>query len=252
MFNPDKKEQCQSIFDELLELRKYYYFNLYIAELREGENYEKVDSRYTKDDFSWADTSRNKFKVICNESLITPISCNVVGLDAYYYLKQNNEKIHLNHEIAMRTNRKKFTDFYCCGGINLIRICPNGDCMAGVCGLFPTIGNLYKKDGYINHLALTEYIKCRVEQCGCSSNDVIPKFRYEKDAIEYVNNYRAKIMPEIVQSINSKLKHQEDRISELINSKLKHQEDRINKLINPVAWWIPVKKWRDKFKAKFN
>ena len=28
-------------------------------------------------------------------------------------------------------------------------------------------------------------------------------------------------------------------------------DDKVNKLIDTLAWWIPVRKWRDNFRNKF-
>lgn len=43
-----------------------------------------------------------------------------------------------------------------------------------------------------------------------------------------------------------------NRIDELEKDKLVKIDNKINKVIDALAWWIPIKKWRDEFRNKFN
>lgn len=47
--------------------------------------------------------------------------------------------------------------------------------------------------------------------------------------------------------LSNKLKIKEKQINDLSN-KLKIREKKINDIVNKIAWWIPVKKWRDNFR----
>ena len=38
----------------------------------------------------------------------------------------------------------------------------------------------------------------------------------------------------------------------LVDNKINLVDNKINNVINFIAWWIPIRKWRDKFRNKFN
>ncbi len=73
------------------------------------------------------------------------------------------------------------------GGINHIRIHEGGECQATICASSRVVGNFQKKA--YNLFELSKPILCKDESCGCIGNDVIPKFRSEKEANDFFNLY---------------------------------------------------------------
>ena len=72
-----------------------------------------------------------------------------------------------------------------------------------------------------------------------------------KEILEY--NKKTNYLDEnTISKINDLIKRSEDKINinnnnDFINE-LKLKEKKINDIVNKIAWWIPVKKWRDNFR----
>ncbi|MEI0495516.1 radical SAM protein [Brachyspira intermedia] len=227
MLHPEYKDKISSFLDDLLIMRKDYIFNLSLNELREGPDFTRVDSRYDDDFFKWIDLSREKIYNSLFKPNIFQETFNIYSKG--YYLTNDYKKLTLNHDLAVRYNLKDFRKFYCCGGINLIRIESNGEYKAGICGVFPIVGNIYEEN--IDICKIGNYRICTEEQCGCVVNDRNFKTRDINIAENYIFNYRRD---------NSYLVFSKENIS--------IQDDKLNRLIDSIAWWIPVKKWRDNFR----
>ncbi|WP_297298850.1 radical SAM protein [uncultured Brachyspira sp.] len=283
MLHPDYKEKIYNFFDELIEMKKEYFFNFGITELREPPDFSRIDSRYDKDFFTWIDSAR---KTIYNvKSNAVPFQKRHMLFPCSYFTKKTNdltENISINHNLALRNNLKQFQGFYCCGGENLLRIESNGSYKGAVCRQFPIVGNIYE-DEDIDLYKLSEYVKCNILQCGCSSNDRCNKYKNEKEAKKYVLNYRKKYpelmmeyllntIEELKKDINSNNKNNVDdvnknltninnRVNDVnknltnVNNKVNSIDNKFNnkidKLIDTLAWWIPFKKKRDEFRNKF-
>ena len=245
MLHPEYKEKIYKFFDELIDMKKYYFFNFGMTELREPPDFSKIDSRYDQDFFDWIDNAK---KIIANvKSNVLPFPKKHMAFPQSYFIKNTNnsiENINLNHDLALRNNLKQFKGFYCCGGINLLSIDSNGNYRGGVCGQFPIIGNIYN-DEDLDLYKLSKYVKCNLFQCGCSSNDRLNKYRDEKEAKKYALKYIKKY-PEVM------MEYMLNTIEELkkdINSN--DTDKKISNVINSLAWWIPFKKKRDEFRKKF-
>ena len=237
MLHPELKEKTYSFFNELYELKKNYHFHLQLDELRTPPDFSNIDKRYDKDFFDWIDNARQLLK---SPELKTNINNNY-NLPVEYFELANNNKISINHNLALRNNLKNFGNFYCCGGINLISISPDGSYKGGVCTQFPIVGNIYTEEIDINYLS--HFVVCHIPQCGCNANDVIAKFRNFKDAKEYESNYRNKNMEAIMSYIPDSL----IKLNKLINN----IDKKTNKIIDTLAWFIPTRKSRDNFRRKF-
>uniref|UniRef100_UPI003F4B2DA6 radical SAM protein n=1 Tax=Brachyspira catarrhinii TaxID=2528966 RepID=UPI003F4B2DA6 len=244
MLNPDYEEKYKYFFNELILLKKEYNFYLYLSELREAPNFIERDSRYNKEFYDWLNSARNLSDDKKDKQIDT------FKLNNSYTIYNNGimEKIDINNDFAFFNNLKNFENFYCCGGINLISILSNGSYKGGVCGEFPIIGNIYEEE--INLYELTNYVRCHIKKCGCYTNDYNIKYIKLENANKKVLDYRKKhsnlLMPYLLEKISyieNSLSYNSATLSNIIIN--------FNKLINIIAWWIPVKKWRDNFKNKF-
>ncbi|WP_157143922.1 radical SAM protein [Brachyspira pilosicoli] len=236
MLHPYMYKEVKEFYYNLIDLRKSYVFDINLAELRGGNSFDMVDNRYTEEYLSWCDIESFNCNNIENKSDdILPINW---GPKPYYKIINNEKNIRIDHYKAMRENKKKFTGFYCCGGINAISILSNGDYKAGNCGDFPIIGNIFNTG--IDYEKLFNFTVCTKYECGCRANDCIPKFRNLEDAIDYTNKTKIRYILNIfTKDINEVIK-----INENINN-------HIDVLINIISWWIPFKKWRESFRNKF-
>ena len=164
------------------------------------------------------------------------------------YLGSNNFKIINYGKVYTRTEKanivKKWEK-----ALNYIRVCWEGEdkskncricekCQRTilnfkVCGkdYVPAINNEIQLDKFIlkNTAAINAY----------------------KEILEY--NKKTNYLDEnTISKINDLIKRSEDKINinnnnDFINE-LKLKEKKINDIVNKIAWWIPVKKWRDNFR----
>lgn len=232
MVHPEYMDKVKNYFEEIIKLKKEYYFLISLEELREGEEYTEVDHRYNQEDFEWIDKARKT--IIDTPNDIKPFDFNFPFFPNTYYINKETKNININHNIAIRNNLKSFKDFYCLGGTELIRINRSGQYQAAACTNFPAIGNIYEEE--IDLFRLASITKCHIKQCGCHTNDINSKFRDINEAKIKLSEYR---------------KENVDLIIENSINKIYFLNEKLNKLINTIAWWIPNKKMRDKFKNKF-
>ena len=235
MLHPNMQNETKDFFDNLYTLRNEYEFDINLAELRSGDFFDRVDPRYNDKYINWIDETVD----IINETNFEKNSLEIVqwGPKPYFNLINGRNHIRIDHYKGMRNLQKKFTNFYCCGGVNVIRINSDGSYTGGVCKDFPIIGNIYNEK--INYKILFNFTRCTLYECGCRANDCIPKFKNLKDAIEYTDHIKVDYLLSTSLNINEKL-----------DEYLLKNNITIKKLIDSLAWWIPIKKWRDNFRNK--
>uniref|UniRef100_UPI003F4B6CB2 radical SAM protein n=1 Tax=Brachyspira catarrhinii TaxID=2528966 RepID=UPI003F4B6CB2 len=253
MIHPTLKKEREIFFNQLFLLRKHYNFNISFDELQDGILYNKVDSRYTSEDFEWIDEIKLKYNSEYNNQ------SNLYMHFPYYIIKDKYDEITiplLDHSLAIRENKKSFKNMYCCYGINTISIWNNGLSSGAECNVFKR-QNIYKD--FFNWDEMIGYIKCPLEQCRCAFNDHLPRFRKEEDAKKFINEYKLKnnyiFLQDYITQIQNIIKVTDSKIDENIKtmySKIEGNNIKLNKLIDSIAWWIPVRKWRDNFRNKFN
>lgn len=247
MVHPILIEKAKNFFEELILLKNDFQFEISLEELREGPDYSKIDSRYTESYLNWIDDARIKLKKIESDvnTIVENFNDNLKINTAYYKLKGNEDKkIYINPDLAIRHNLREFKGFYCCAGINLLCIRGSGGYTAAFCPQAKIIGNIYEDDN-INYLELSEFLKCTSLQCTCFSQDDNPKFRDIELAKEYVSNYRKENSELIIEYMINSI----EELKRQINNK--SIDNKINKLVDTLAWWIPFKKKREEFRAKF-
>lgn len=271
MIDPNNFDRVKLFYDYFLNLRKDYSFQLVLGTLYEGYN-ERLDFRYSLEHMKFIDDSRNKFvevsKVLSRDK--KEVYMTAYG-DASYFINKDmrKEKSHISedliyeHELCMRFNMKRFNDFHCLGGVNTIFIDDRHNYYGATCKDMKAIGNIVK-DRFIDWIKITTPVICKSYQCGCIANNGSLKFRDKDEAIEYINNYRIKILPLLMDNIYSQfydMKKEIESLRFIVNEK-NYNDEKINKfekkydkkfdnLIDTLAWFIPVKKWRDDFRYKF-
>lgn len=92
-----------------------------------------------------------------------------------------------------------------------------------------------RKTNYLDEHIISEIknlIKKSEDKININNNDFINELKLK----EKKNN-----------DLSNKLKIKEKQINDLSN-KLKIREKKINDIVNKIAWWIPIRKWRDNFR----
>uniref|UniRef100_UPI003F4C2617 radical SAM protein n=1 Tax=Brachyspira catarrhinii TaxID=2528966 RepID=UPI003F4C2617 len=250
MMNPDLKEKYILFFDELLEYRYKYFFGMDLGIIH---NNKQIDSRYIEEDILWFHKSSKKFEEV--EKI------NIYRNDIPDYFQDHNTKYifsndkieHIPHRVAIAKEMKNFNNFYCCQGLNSITIDSNGFYKGIECGLGYVIGNIYYDD--INYLELIKPIKCSLNGCNCRVNNYVPKYINEYNAKNKINDYIENIIPKkylynILIDLKDEFSNTKNIINKLENENV-YLKSNMDKVINTIAWWIPIKKWRNNFKKTF-
>ena len=249
MAHPELKDKFLYFFNNLLEFRKEKYFNLLITEIVEAPDFCNVDSRYTNEYFDSIDKCRNEWNdVSSNNSLPNNLEIKYNYPISYINTKYGN--MHFDFGLLSRVGLKKFNNFYCCAGIELIYIDCNGYYKGTACPLAAHL-NIY--DG-IDLLELSKPILCPLNSCGCRADEITPKFRDKLSADEYVDKYIERnsvyIIKKMADNNLNKIMYQNNNTTNIYND-INDINNKLSKLINTLAWWIPIKKWRDNFRDKF-
>ena len=254
MLHPEYEEKIKNYIYEIFELNKIYNFTFNLAFLKEPPNFTHIDKRYSK---NFIDFINSYIKLINEKKFNTYLD---VMFPKVYFSLRNIINISIDIDFLLLNNLKIFKEFYCCGGINLISIEPNGDYRGAVCNEFPIVGNIYEEDN-INWFKLACIRKCNVAQCGCITNDRCNKYRDINKAKNYILEYRKKYLNLFLLSLLNKFDEDIDNINKdiklldnktiTLGSKMQHINDYLDILVNTIAWWIPIRKWRDNFRSKF-
>ena len=212
-----------------------------------GKGFSVLDSRYTNEYLEYISYMKNKFtNNYKNDNILHKH-------DIIYKLKNNNQEFIIKNEdiILYDTDkRRNFQNMYCCFGIKNMHIWDCGIALGGVCSIF--------KQNYIfnttyNWIDNIGYIKCPFELCLCPLNDTLPKFKNEEDAKKYVENYKKENAYLFLSDTYKQLSILENNLNarnEYVNSIINSNSNIIFRIINSIAWWIPVRKWRDNFRNK--
>lgn len=241
MCHPTYIKNRDIIFNLLLELKKVYNFSIYLEEIYEPPSFTSVDNRYTKEYLEWIETNRSKQLY---DKTYTNI--NLYNFESKYYMEDGNTSIISNYE-SVYLNKKRFYGFFCCLGTRAISIWSNGLCSGAECSMGKR-QNIYSDE--FNWIEFYQYVKCDNEYCRCRVNNELPKFKKEKDAIEFQKQYFLENINFFLNDIYYHIKNIKNQINNQnnINNKI---DDKINKLIYSISWIIPIKKIRNKFRNKF-
>ena len=265
MAHPMMKDKTIYFFNELFNFRKEYIFDLYIGIIREGENFVHIDSRYDKDFLDWITNSRilwNNSLLDCPKESYEYFSSMIQPLyNIEHNINKNNMNIEISYGDGITTQYRNFKDFYCCSGVNLLYILPDGNYKGTACSIGKYIGNIYYDDS-IDILELSNIIKCPIDLCGCDLNDNIHKFRMLEEAEQYMKKIIDNNIFYILKYINNKFNFIINDIETKYNKidiNLKRLDNNIdnsiiilNNLINKLVWWIPFKRLRDSFRNKIS
>ena len=239
MAHPIMRKEVESFFNDILKLRNNYVFDINLATIMSGESYNILDPRYDEDYLKWIKESTEYInnKVYKNDNL----NRITWGPKYYYNLKNGQNNIRIGLDDAIIEEKLNFNNFYCCGGINTIRINHDGTYKSGTCSNYEIIGNIYTD--VIDYKKLLNIVKCSLNSCPCTADYAIPKFRYIENAIEYNDKIKNNYLFSVLNSINNKFN--------ILNNDIRIIKYKTNSIIDTLAWWIPFKKQRESFRSKF-
>ena len=71
-----------------------------------------------------------------------------------------------------------------------------------------------------------------------------------RDNENFLEDYFIKKIKELNSKIDKDIKELKDKIN-CYDNKINDLNCKINKVVDTLAWWIPIRKWRDSFRNKF-
>lgn len=190
MQNPAKQAYVNEIHDKLSMLRKKYTFNLNVNLLRNPPDFDTLDSRYAPIDITWRKEANERFENIqgsaleCQNTASSPLSFRFIT-------KIHDDEIinkpygHTRDEGLLNCN-----GLYCVAGSHLLAINSNGTCRGLRCSLAPLSADRIADNSPYEDENFITYVQCTMQNCGCSTNHVVPKFADKNEAKIFVEIMR--------------------------------------------------------------
>ena len=228
LFHPKYIDDSKILFNELIEIRKRLKFDITIRLLYDINNSNNIFSGYFDNDINWIN---EKLKDVNN------INCEIFYKFEYIFNDGKKMKIKLNN---LATNIGYFKNMYCCLATKSISIDPIGYIAGAICW---GLDRFSFYDDNFNWFNLIKIKKCHYDKCMCIDDYSSPKFTYKEEADKYISEYKLSIMPSLISNFYGKISK--------INYEIYMEKIKLNKLIDSLAWWIPIKKYREKFRNKF-
>ena len=156
------------------------------------------------------------------------------------YLKKN--AILIFHDIALHYNGNERHSITNC----ILFSCLRGKKLSfneGLWNSFANIGAVILDENVKDNILDYLYLLTLPWQYLPSYNDILEcqklfSKHYKQDLVDTFMN---------IMLVNKKFFINDKNLIESINDKL----DRLNKIVDTLAWWIPIRKWRDNFRNKF-
>ena len=251
MLHPEKFELIEEFLSSFTELRKDFFFDVSLRELRQAPNFDRNDERYTDKHYNWIDSANLRWELAVKNSKDKKIDyfSYLPHRGRYNIMKSGKiiKDVYVDYGISIRNGLKSFSGFYCFAGSNFINIHPdNSYSFAIQCPQYASLGNFLDYD--TNNHSIFEI--CKQYQCGCDSNDVIPKFRNTYEASKFISENINYYSTSLINTLMDVRYNQISNLDNKINNQIGNLDNKINNIVNRIAWWIPIRKWRDNFRNK--
>ena len=189
MFHPELFAKAQTMVETLCELRKDYPYIFKIVMLRIPPKFDKIDPRYTQEQYDWADNAMQKFRgAALNGAKWTKSYPKTTGWEFLVEKRIGNivetyERKNLSQLKELTGN--VFTGITCCAGTNVIQIGVDGKVRGMVCGLDRPTCNIFEENPFLREDWM-HGVFCTRAMCGCNVNYRIPKFKSPTDAQKFI------------------------------------------------------------------
>lgn len=196
MYHPGKREYSRKLHESLCAKRREKAFNLSNTLLRGGRNFDVIDSRYNEDDFAWHRQAVQAFSQAEKAGPAkTPWKIRHRHLHKLFWdYARNGKYLFETWEGADRSGKLRdgFFNFhgkYCVIGSTELAIMPDGLAHgAQNCGQAPKKYNIFRENPYLRD-DFIQCVKCAKENCGCSANDLLPKFESKAEAESFAASF---------------------------------------------------------------
>lgn len=194
MFHPLKRDYVRTVQQKLCELRLAYPFTLHIIFLRRKPRFDTIDERYLPQDFEWQKQATEEFrKATLNGPTMTYLPQRGYSGDLFWnyadpahpYQKMAGK----DRNTMLAEGNFNFRGMYCIPGSSLLCIGPDGTASGARCAEAQKTYNIFQENPY-RHKDFICPVRCSSANCGCSTNDLLPKFASEEEAYDFAEMYR--------------------------------------------------------------
>lgn len=203
MFNPLKRDYDKAIHQKLCELRSSYPFTLHVIFLRRKPRFDTIDERYAPQDFEWQKQATEDFRrATLKGPTMTFLPQRGYSGDIFWNYA---DPAHSYEKMAGRDRNTmlaegnfNFRGMYCIPGSSLLCIAPDGTASGARCSEAQKNYNIFYENPY-RHKDFICPVRCSSANCGCSTNDLLPKFASEEEAHDFAEMYRFRQMDRMTQ-----------------------------------------------------
>lgn len=194
MYNPLKKDFCRAIHQELCALRDTYPFTLHVIYLRQRPTFDTLDERYTPQDFAWQKQAMEEFRkaALNGPQIPYPSQRDYSGAPFWNYASPSCSYKKMegkDRDSMFEEGDFNFKGMYCIPGSSLVCIGPDGTVCGARCPQAPIRYNIFQENPYA-HNDFIRPVRCSSPNCGCSTNDQLPKFLSSEEAEDFAAMYR--------------------------------------------------------------
>lgn len=196
MFHPLKKDFVRTVHQELCQLRLVHPFDLSVVLLRRRPGFDRIDERYTPQDFEWHKEASNEFgraagagprmRGLPQRGYSGGLFWNYTD-PACIYKKMDG----MDRNTMLADGNFNFKGMYCIPGSSLLCIDPDGSAFGARCGYAPRVYNIFQENPY-KHKDFILPVACAAANCGCATNDFLPKFASKEEAHDFAEMYAFK------------------------------------------------------------
>ncbi len=191
MFVPAQREQSRRHMQELLALRAKvpFFISINYPYTPTGE----MGGGCTAADIAWIEDSRRAFDGLSMpDHLRTPFYTRLMSKIA---LERSGRRVWLDPRDSLQSlaemRTPSYTDYFCCGGTNVLFIEEDGAVRGGVCDASPPMGNIFR-DSEIAFVQRMRPVRCSQAACASIENIPLPKFRNQAEAEACNTEFRSR------------------------------------------------------------
>lgn len=194
MAHPEKTDLVREIFARLCDLRERHPFNLVIHPIYGLPDFAAPDPRYPADFHLWREEAQRKFNAICASESVARMKAGYAPFVNFFWetwqiwgpdILPAGDRFSYAEQGLLNFHGK-----YCVTGAHLLRIEETGRLSGATCGHSNTGLNIYSDE--LDCDKFMQIVRCPVDFCVCSDNDLLMKFADEKEAGHFLKSAQAR------------------------------------------------------------
>ncbi|MBD5647812.1 MAG: radical SAM protein [Desulfovibrio sp.] len=194
MFHPLKRDFVRAVHQKLCELRLAYPFTLHVIFLLRKPRFDTMDERYLLQDFEWQKQATEEFgRAAQNGPDMTFLTQRGYSGDLFWNYadpaRPYQKMAGKDRDTLLAEGNFNFKGMHCIHGSSLLCIGPDGTASGARCPEARKTYNIFQENPF-THRDFIRPVRCSSANCGCATNDQLPKFASEEEAHDFAEMYR--------------------------------------------------------------